>query len=150
MSNFLAKYPNLFVKQTKKGCLQELLCGCDANNEFKIASMEDKQHDVFYAIEDTSCCIRFFCSTARPFKIKVSQGGLAGEMHRCCPIISFLLHSFKAIIMCPIPTDTYRTVTLRWRSVSHLRPPFQVPHREYEVLLLSRTRNLVTNWRVSR
>ena len=101
MSNFLAKYPNLFVKQTKKGCLQELLCGCDANNEFKIATMEDKQHDVFYAIEDTSCCIRFFCSTARPFKIRVSQGGLAGEMHRCCQIISF-----KSIIMCPIPTGT--------------------------------------------
>lgn len=99
MSNFLAKYPNLFVKQTKKGCLQELLCGCDANNEFKIATMEDKQHDVFYAIEDTSCCIRFFCSTDRPFKIRVSQGGLPGKMHRCCPIIRF-----KAIIMCPILT----------------------------------------------
>lgn len=91
MSNFLANYPNLFVKQTKKGCLQELLCGCDANNEFKIATMEDKQHDVFYALEDTSCCIRFLCSTSRPFKIKVSQGGLEGKKrYRCSTVIPFL------------------------------------------------------------
>ena len=73
----LQPYPNLFVKQTKKGCLQEC-CGCEANTEFKISTKEQKDNDILYAIENTSCCLRCCCPSNRPFKITVSQGGKKG------------------------------------------------------------------------
>ena len=38
---FIDKHTNLFIKQTRKGCYQEML-GCEAQTEFKIATMEDK------------------------------------------------------------------------------------------------------------
>jgi hypothetical protein len=69
--------PNLCVKQTRKGALQEFF-GCDANTEFKIATMTNQQHDIYYATEDTSFCIRLFCKGCRPFTITVSDGGAPG------------------------------------------------------------------------
>jgi hypothetical protein len=69
--------PNLFVKQTRKGWLQECL-GCEANTEFKIATMADQQNDIMYAIENTSCCLRFWCPALRSFTMTVSEGGQSG------------------------------------------------------------------------
>ena len=40
-AKMLAGYESLFVKQTKKGCIQELL-GCEATNEFKIYPSKDQ------------------------------------------------------------------------------------------------------------
>lgn len=76
--DFLDKHPNLFVKQTRKGWLTELCCGCDANTEFKIATLDDQNHDILYATENTSCCIRVCCEPLRPFTITVTEGGVSG------------------------------------------------------------------------
>jgi hypothetical protein len=77
MASALGKHKNLFVKQTRKGCFQEML-GCEAKTEFKIATMEDKQTDIFYAIEESSCCIRFCCPAIRSFTMDVSEGAGPG------------------------------------------------------------------------
>lgn len=69
----LATYQNLLIKQTRKGCFQELF-GCEANTEFKIATMENKGADMFYALEDTSCLMRFICRGNRPFSLKMTHG----------------------------------------------------------------------------
>jgi hypothetical protein len=75
--NVLDQHPNLFVKQTRKGWLQECL-GCSANTEFKIATMQNPNNDVMYAIENSGCCVRFFCGIMRPFTLTVSEGGQPG------------------------------------------------------------------------
>lgn len=69
----LAQHNNLFVKQTRKGCIQELF-GCDANTEFKIATLQQRQNDIFYALENTPCCIRFWCGNFRPYTINLWAG----------------------------------------------------------------------------
>lgn len=73
----LAQHPNLFVRQTKKGCIQEMF-GCEAETEFKISTMEAKDQVLYYAIEKSSCCIRFCCPMLRPFDMTVSHGSSAG------------------------------------------------------------------------
>mmetsp|Transcript_29307 Transcript_29307/g.66496 ORF Transcript_29307/g.66496 Transcript_29307/m.66496 type:complete len:252 (+) Transcript_29307:56-811(+) len=74
---FLSGNSNLFVKQTRKGCFQEMM-GCEANTEFKIATLDAKKTDIYYATEDTTCCMRFFCTNNRPWTITVSDGGSKG------------------------------------------------------------------------
>ena len=71
--SILSNQSNLFVKQTKKGCFQEL-CGCEANTEFKIATMDKREDDIYYALENTSCCVRFCCRGNRPFQIDLWSG----------------------------------------------------------------------------
>ena len=65
--------PNLFVKQTKRGCFQELI-GCEAKSEFLISTMENRQNFFLYALEDTSCMNRFCLGGYRPWEINVTQG----------------------------------------------------------------------------
>lgn len=85
-------FPNLWAKQTRRGCIQEL-CGCEAETEFRIATKENPHQDIFYAIEHSSCCMRTFCPTIRPFDMTVSLGGQRGgqellKIHRdvkCAP-----------------------------------------------------------------
>ena len=72
-ANALAPHGSLYIKQTRKGCLQELL-GCDANSEFKIATKEDPKTDLFYAIEETNFCIRLVCKNQRPLTMSVHNG----------------------------------------------------------------------------
>ena len=60
------------VKQTRKGCLQELM-GCEAKNEFKLFNSlaEAKEGDakmIGYSLEDSSCINRFCCANARAFE----------------------------------------------------------------------------------
>jgi hypothetical protein len=69
----LGNQPNLFVKQTRKGCFQECF-GCDANTEFKIATLDQRDNDIYYALENTSCCIRFWCGSMRPYEINLWSG----------------------------------------------------------------------------
>mmetsp|Transcript_34504 Transcript_34504/g.76645 ORF Transcript_34504/g.76645 Transcript_34504/m.76645 type:complete len:247 (+) Transcript_34504:68-808(+) len=90
---FLANNTNLFVKQTRKGCFQELL-GCEANTEFKIATMENQNVDIYYAIEDTPCYMRFFCNNNRPWTITVSQGGGPGG-----PVLATAIRPFRCPLM---------------------------------------------------
>lgn len=73
----LAPYPNLLVKQTRKGWCQECM-GCEANTEFKIATLHSPQNDIMYAVENTSCLIRMCCPALRPFEITVTNGDRKG------------------------------------------------------------------------
>lgn len=63
-----AQHPNLFVKQTKKGCIQEML-GCEAKTEFKVATMEQKEEDHMYILEDTSFLNRLCLGGIRPWEM---------------------------------------------------------------------------------
>eukprot|EP00598_Pedospumella_elongata_P005345 CAMPEP_0184980898 /NCGR_PEP_ID=MMETSP1098-20130426/10767_1 /TAXON_ID=89044 /ORGANISM="Spumella elongata, Strain CCAP 955/1" /LENGTH=257 /DNA_ID=CAMNT_0027504399 /DNA_START=32 /DNA_END=805 /DNA_ORIENTATION=+ len=102
--DLLDNHPNLFVKQTRKGWLMELCLGCDANTEFKIATMENMNQNIMYATEDTSCCIRMFCGALRPFTITVSEGGeKGGKVHShherpfACPLANCKCCCFQEI-----------------------------------------------------
>lgn len=68
---------NLLVKQTRKGWLQNM-CGCDAQNEFKISTNENQHDYQLYALEESECIDRFFCPFIHPFKMNVSTGGIPG------------------------------------------------------------------------
>ena len=70
-------FPNLLLKQTRRGCLRTI-CGCDAQTEIKVATLEDKNVDKFYIIEESSCFLRTFFATIHPFKMLLSLGGDAG------------------------------------------------------------------------
>jgi len=88
----LAPHDNLFVKQTRKGCLQEMM-GCEAKNEFQIATMGSPDLNIMYAEEEATFCCRFFCKAQRTSKMTVTMGALPGGEHimdydrpfRCMP-----------------------------------------------------------------
>jgi hypothetical protein len=73
----LGPYPNLLVKQTRKGWFQECF-GCEANTEFLVATKEAPNNNFMYALEETSCMIRFCCGKNRPFDMTLSHGDRAG------------------------------------------------------------------------
>ena len=72
-----ANNKNLFVQQTRKGCFRNLL-GCEAKAEFNIATIEKPTENIFYAHEESSCCMRMLCPACNPFTIEISEGGSAG------------------------------------------------------------------------
>jgi hypothetical protein len=66
----LEAYPNLFLKQTLKGCSQR----CkerEAGSEFNIATMENNRSNIMYAVEESELCCRLCCPKIRPFATKV-------------------------------------------------------------------------------
>mmetsp|Transcript_44020 Transcript_44020/g.110258 ORF Transcript_44020/g.110258 Transcript_44020/m.110258 type:complete len:251 (-) Transcript_44020:503-1255(-) len=68
-----APHNDLFVKQTRKGCIQEIL-GCEAKTEFKIATKAQQQTDIMYALEESNFFVRLFCAPIRPWTINVTGG----------------------------------------------------------------------------
>mmetsp|Transcript_47108 Transcript_47108/g.112291 ORF Transcript_47108/g.112291 Transcript_47108/m.112291 type:complete len:284 (+) Transcript_47108:150-1001(+) len=66
-------HPNLFVKQTRKGWLQEML-GCEAKTEFNIATIEDKHSHIMYALEESTFLERFLCPMLRSWNMNVWEG----------------------------------------------------------------------------
>eukprot|EP00284_Hemiselmis_tepida_P012541 CAMPEP_0174928860 /NCGR_PEP_ID=MMETSP1355-20121228/26493_1 /TAXON_ID=464990 /ORGANISM="Hemiselmis tepida, Strain CCMP443" /LENGTH=254 /DNA_ID=CAMNT_0016175039 /DNA_START=26 /DNA_END=790 /DNA_ORIENTATION=- len=69
----LAPHNDLFVKQTRRGCIQEIM-GCEAKTEFKIATKANNQADFMYALEDTSFCMRLILNNIRPWIMNVTAG----------------------------------------------------------------------------
>merc|ERR1719191_2222350 len=73
----LADMSSICVAQTRRGCIQELM-GCEAKNEFKIYPSLDaakaKGPEMWYSLEESSCCIRFCCKNNRPFKQTIWEG----------------------------------------------------------------------------
>lgn len=73
----LREHKEMFVKQTKKGCIQELL-GCEATNEFKIfpnkdaASQPERQN--MYSLEESSFLCRLCCANNRSFTQEIWTG----------------------------------------------------------------------------
>lgn len=84
-----AVYQNMFVAQTRKGCLQECM-GCDAQSEFFIGTLDMPKARNFYAIEKSDCCIRLCLKGLRPFDMQVFSGdredanNLVAQYHRPC------------------------------------------------------------------
>jgi len=91
LDEMFGHHDSMLVKQTAKGCCQEIL-GCEAKSEYKISAMDwgyldttsllkegaMSQPDVLYAIEQSSCCIRYCWRDGRPFTLRVSEGSQAG------------------------------------------------------------------------
>ena len=72
----LGQYDSLFVKQTKKGCVQECF-GCEATNEFKIypSAADAKGTEIYYSLEESEFCMRFFA--AKTIGLSLRQCGRA-------------------------------------------------------------------------
>mmetsp|Transcript_12854 Transcript_12854/g.37732 ORF Transcript_12854/g.37732 Transcript_12854/m.37732 type:complete len:262 (-) Transcript_12854:300-1085(-) len=69
-------YPQLYVKQTKKGCIAEL-CACESNSSFKIGTGLDDGSNVYYASENSNCCLRTFCKNSRGWETQITYGATA-------------------------------------------------------------------------
>jgi len=69
----LAGQKNLFIKQTRRGCLQEAM-GCEAKNEFLISTVEQRDSFFMYALEDSSFLCRLCCANLRESKMDVKMG----------------------------------------------------------------------------
>jgi len=68
---------HVFVRQTRKGCLQNFL-GCDANEEFQLGVRDNPKQTILYGLENTGCCVRFCCGNNRPMHLDVSVGDQKG------------------------------------------------------------------------
>ena len=98
-----ANNKNLFVKQTRKGCLQNLL-GCEAEAEFNISTIEKPNDNIFYAKEESSFCLRLCCPSVNPLTMTISEGGAAGGKKIVdyykpmrCPLANFKCCCFQEI-----------------------------------------------------
>ena len=73
----LRDHTEVLVKQTRRGCLQEL-CGCEATNEFNIFPSVEKAKDsgsqFMYSLEESSFCCRLCCKNMRAFEQTVWSG----------------------------------------------------------------------------
>jgi len=101
----LRDHSGIFVKQTRKGCVQELM-GCEATNEFKIFPNKDAAKDAskqfMYSLEESTCFMRQCFGSNRSFTQTVWSGSkdakgsvvltldrpLACAMQPCCCINS--------------------------------------------------------------
>lgn len=74
----LRDHKELLVRQTLKGCMQEL-CGCEALNEFEIfptkeAAKKSRDTQFMYSLEESSFCCRYLCKSSRSFTQTVWSG----------------------------------------------------------------------------
>ena len=62
-------------RQTKKGCMQELM-GCEAENEFKLYESKDSANgvEIGYSLEKSACFQRTCCKNARGFDQTIWAG----------------------------------------------------------------------------
>jgi hypothetical protein len=76
-TRLLSSMPNVFAKQTTRGWCEELFC-CEAQTEFKFATMAYPLNNIMYALEESTCCVRACCPRLRPWDMNVSWGSAAG------------------------------------------------------------------------
>jgi len=104
----LSGYDSLFVKQTKKGCLQEIM-GCEATNEFKIYPSKDQANgtETFYSLEESTCFMRICCKNQRSF----TQTIWGGTKDARGPVVMTLKKDWSCPVApctcCCIPAITY-------------------------------------------
>lgn len=80
------------IRQTRKGCIQELLLGCEARDEFKWFETTEGQNAQFGAsLEESNCFMRICCGGCHEFSMVVKEVDTESEifsMHRpmkCLP-----------------------------------------------------------------
>lgn len=87
LQSHLSECDKLELRQTRLGCLQELLCGCDAKTEFKYFI---GQNQVFESLEDASIFCRWCCGPCHNYKMVVRELNTNQEIitverpFRCC------------------------------------------------------------------
>lgn len=74
---YLTLVDQLLVKQKVE--LLEAIVGYETNNKYVVRNSMGQQ--VFYMVEDSSCCDRQFCGSARPFEMKVLDNNQQEVMH---------------------------------------------------------------------
>ncbi len=69
------------IRQTRKGCLQEILLGCEARDEFKWFNTTDGANTQFAtSLEDSNCFLRICCGGMQPFSMRVQEEGTQAEI----------------------------------------------------------------------
>ena len=84
----LAQFDNLIVKQTRRGCMQELM-GCEAKNEFLISAQPNPNQVLMYSLEESSCFMRTCCKNNRAMKqtVWVGQNESAMDLPNNLPVV---------------------------------------------------------------
>ena len=68
------------IRQTRKGCFQELL-GCEAGDEFKWFHTTDGKNEKFAtSLEESNCLLRIFCGGCHEFDMPVKIDGTNEEL----------------------------------------------------------------------
>lgn len=69
---------SVHMRQTRRGCFQEIM-GCEAKTEFNYFKTQGEE-PFAVSLEDSSCCLRFFCAPIRPFTITATEVGTGAEL----------------------------------------------------------------------
>ncbi|EOD08543.1 hypothetical protein EMIHUDRAFT_453020 [Emiliania huxleyi CCMP1516] len=105
----LGQYESLFVKQTKKGCVQECF-GCEATNEFKIypSAADAKGAETYYSLEESDFCMRFCCKNNRAFTQTVWTGTKESHSGTVMTMSKEFSLSAGACLCCCNPAITFK------------------------------------------
>ena len=68
--------PEMCVRQTRRGWLQELL-GCEARTEFKFFIGDNQFAE---SLEDSDCCCRICCTPCYPYAMQVKELNTGSEI----------------------------------------------------------------------
>ncbi|KAK3095599.1 hypothetical protein FSP39_016529, partial [Pinctada imbricata] len=79
---YLAQVDQLLVKQKVEGL--EAFTGYETNNKYEILNSLGQR--VYHAVEDTCCCTRNCCGSARPFDIKILDNQNREIIHLSRPL----------------------------------------------------------------
>lgn len=79
---YLAQIDQLIVKQQKE--LLEIVTGFETNNKYKIKNSLGQ--NVYFAIEDTHCCMRMCCGPGREFNMKIFDNAQNEVIHLYRPL----------------------------------------------------------------
>lgn len=109
-ANILSSFPNVFAKQTTKGCCQECL-GCEAQTEFQFATLQDPHNNIMYALEESECCVRAICPRMRPWVMNMSWGPTSGGQALFRFIRPFRLDSACCKCCCHQEVSIYSHIT---------------------------------------
>jgi hypothetical protein len=73
----LTACPQMDVRQTRRGFLMELLCPCEARNEFKYFIQGT---EIASSVDDSSCLLRWCCKPCYPFEMTVKESNTQAEL----------------------------------------------------------------------
>mmetsp|Transcript_3446 Transcript_3446/g.4885 ORF Transcript_3446/g.4885 Transcript_3446/m.4885 type:complete len:250 (-) Transcript_3446:308-1057(-) len=78
--HFGPEVKSISIRQTRKGCFQELL-GCEASDEFKWFHTTDGKNEKFAeSLEESNCLLRIFCGGCHEFDMPVKIDGTNEEL----------------------------------------------------------------------
>ena len=129
---YLAGLDRLFVRQ--KLDLVEVFWGCERKNEYEI--LDGYGHQVFYASEDSSSCMKRQCLGAvRPFEMTIKDGHQDEVIHLNRPFacFPFQLQCINVFASGSTPNNNFIGSV---QQVNHCWPYYQVRNAAGEIVLL--------------